>query len=79
MRDLRSGVHILVATPGRLNDHLAARATNMRRVTYLVLDEADRMLDMGFEPQIRRIVEQVCALTDMDMYVDLLLLHEGAI
>lgn len=38
---------------------LESRKTNLRRVTYLVLDEADRMLDMGFEPQIRKIVEQI--------------------
>jgi superfamily II DNA/RNA helicase len=49
VRDLQSGVEILIATPGRLIDHLEQGNTNLRRVTYLVLDEADRMLDMGFE------------------------------
>jgi superfamily II DNA/RNA helicase len=48
-----------VATPGRLIDMLEARKTNLRRCTYLVLDEADRMLDMGFEPQIRTVIEQI--------------------
>lgn len=57
--DLQRGVEILVATPGRLIDHLESGVTNLRRVTYLVLDEADRMLDMGFEPQIRKIVSQI--------------------
>lgn len=52
-RDLRSGVEIVIATPGRLIDFLERGTTNLRRVTYLVLDEADRMLDMGFEPQVR--------------------------
>lgn len=55
-----SGVEIVIATPGRLIDMLESNHTNLRRVTYLVLDEADRMLDMGFEPQIRKIVSQVC-------------------
>lgn len=50
----RNGVEIVIATPGRLIDHLEGGATNLRRVTYLVLDEADRMLDMGFEPQVNR-------------------------
>lgn len=50
--DHRNGVEIVIATPGRLIDHLEGGATNLRRVTYLVLDEADRMLDMGFEPQV---------------------------
>eukprot|EP00300_Choanocystis_sp_HF-7_P037053 c53041_g1_i1.p1 GENE.c53041_g1_i1~~c53041_g1_i1.p1 ORF type:complete len:500 (+),score=92.30 c53041_g1_i1:187-1500(+) len=58
-RDLDRGVEICIATPGRLIDFLTTRKTNLRRVTYLVLDEADRMLDMGFEPQIRQIVGQV--------------------
>jgi ATP-dependent RNA helicase DDX5/DBP2 len=52
-------VEIVIATPGRLIDHLEGGVTNLRRVTYLVLDEADRMLDMGFEPQIRKIVSQI--------------------
>ena len=55
----RNGVEIVIATPGRLIDHLEGGTTNLRRVTYLVLDEADRMLDMGFEPQIRKIVSQI--------------------
>ncbi|KAK4373846.1 hypothetical protein RND71_004523 [Anisodus tanguticus] len=54
-----SGVEIVIATPGRLIDMLESNHTNLRRVTYLVLDEADRMLDMGFEPQIRKIVSQI--------------------
>lgn len=53
------GAEICIATPGRLIDLLEANKTNLRRCTYLVLDEADRMLDMGFEPQIRKIVDQV--------------------
>lgn len=53
------GVHIAIATPGRLIDLLEAGATNLQRITYLVLDEADRMLDMGFEPQIRKILGQI--------------------
>ena len=56
-RDLEKGVEIVIATPGRLIDFLESGKTNLRRVTYLVLDEADRMLDMGFEPQVR-----VCCL-----------------
>lgn len=59
IRDLTRGVEICIATPGRLLDMLDAGKTNLRRVTYLVLDEADRMLDMGFEPQIRKIVDQI--------------------
>ena len=59
VRDLRRGSEIVIATPGRLIDMLESGVTNLRRVTYLVMDEADRMLDMGFEPQIRKIVDQI--------------------
>ncbi|XP_054288199.1 probable ATP-dependent RNA helicase DDX5 [Macrosteles quadrilineatus] len=56
---LMQGVEVLIATPGRLIDFLERGQTNLRRCTYLVLDEADRMLDMGFEPQIRKIIGQI--------------------
>uniref|UniRef100_A0A915DTT1 RNA helicase n=1 Tax=Ditylenchus dipsaci TaxID=166011 RepID=A0A915DTT1_9BILA len=57
--DLKRGVDLCIATPGRLLDFLEAGTTNMNRCSFLVLDEADRMLDMGFEPQIRKIVGQI--------------------
>jgi ATP-dependent RNA helicase DDX5/DBP2 len=58
-RDLRYGAEVVIATPGRLIDFLEFGTTNLKRVTYLVLDEADRMLDMGFEPQVRKIGSQI--------------------
>lgn len=58
LRDLERGCDILVATPGRLVDIIERARVSLSSIRYLVLDEADRMLDMGFEPQIRRIVEQ---------------------
>ena len=53
---LRRGVEILVATPGRLLDHVQQRSVNLSQVEVFVLDEADRMLDMGFIPDVRRII-----------------------
>ncbi len=58
MRDLDEGCHVLVATPGRLVDLYNKEKIGLKNIKYLVLDEADRMLDMGFEPQIRDIVER---------------------
>jgi ATP-dependent RNA helicase RhlE len=56
---LRSGVDVVVATPGRLLDHLRHPYARLSRLDVLVLDEADRMLDMGFLPDIRRILGQI--------------------
>jgi len=50
---LRNGVEIVIATPGRLNDFVGSNTIDLSDVTFLILDEADRMLDLGFEPQIR--------------------------
>jgi ATP-dependent RNA helicase RhlE len=57
--ELKRGVDVLVATPGRLLDLLEQRAATLKSVTILVLDEVDRMLDMGFLPDVRRIVEKI--------------------
>lgn len=59
LRDLRAGVDILVATPGRLIDHMERANVELSEVEVLVLDEADRMLDMGFKPQIDQILRRV--------------------
>ena len=59
--DLKRGVDIVAATPGRLLDHLEQKTLHFRDVTILVLDEVDRMLDMGFLPQVRQIVEKISA------------------
>jgi len=56
---LRTGVDILVATPGRLLDHLRHPYAKLDRIEHLVLDEADRMLDMGFLPDIRRVLKHL--------------------
>jgi len=56
---LKTNPRILVATPGRLNDHLTQKTVTLREVEILVLDEADRMLDMGFKPQINKILSQI--------------------
>jgi ATP-dependent RNA helicase RhlE len=56
--ELKSGADILVATPGRLLDHLERGTVKLDAIRHLVLDEADRMLDMGFMPDVRRIIDQ---------------------
>jgi ATP-dependent RNA helicase RhlE len=61
IRDLRAGFDVIVATPGRLNDHLERGNVDLSQVQVLVLDEADRMLDMGFRPQIEAILRQLPA------------------
>ena len=58
LEDLKKGADIIVATPGRLLDHLQRGTARLDTIEYLVLDEADRMLDMGFLPDVRRIVQK---------------------
>src|SRR5207244_2219646 len=55
----RSGVDVIVATPGRLLDHMKQPYARLNHIEHLVLDEADRMLDMGFLPEIRRIIAKL--------------------
>ncbi|CAI5758152.1 unnamed protein product [Candida verbasci] len=62
INELKKGVEIVVGTPGRIIDLLAAnssRLTNLKRCTYVVIDEADRMFDLGFEPQVTKIFTQI--------------------
>lgn len=59
MKMLRTNPHIIIATPGRLLDHLSQNTVALDRVEVLVFDEADRMLDMGFAPQIERVLQTV--------------------
>lgn len=56
---LKEGADIVVATPGRIIDHVKTGSTNLERVTFLVLDEADRMFELGFEPQVRSVCNHV--------------------
>ena len=57
LRQLKKRARIIVGTPGRINDHIERKSLNLSRVNYLVLDETDRMLDMGFTPQIEIILK----------------------
>ncbi len=61
LKALRRRPHVIVATPGRLIDHIEQRTVNLHLVSILVLDEADRMFDMGFAPQVRQIIRMVPA------------------
>ncbi|KAL8134625.1 hypothetical protein AgCh_009591 [Apium graveolens] len=68
LKELDRGADIIMATPGRLNDILEMKKIDFRQISLLVLDEADRMLDMGFEPQIRKIVNEIPARRQTLMY-----------
>ena len=59
IRELSYNPHVVIGTPGRINDHIQQRTLRLDKVSVLVLDEADRMFDMGFAPQIARILESV--------------------
>ncbi len=59
LQDLQAGADIIIATPGRLLDHLERGSCHLENVKFLVLDEADRMLDMGFLPDVRRILKNI--------------------
>ena len=59
LRDLKAGFDVLVATPGRLIDHIERGTVDLSQIQTLILDEADRMLDMGFRPQIERVLRQI--------------------
>ncbi len=59
IRSLRMNPHIIIATPGRLIDHMETKKVDLTKVGILVLDEADRMLDMGFAPQIKKVLEKI--------------------
>lgn len=61
LHEIRRGTNVLIATPGRLNDYLDRRLVNLSNIHTLILDEADRMLDMGFLPTIERIIAAVPA------------------
>ena len=58
-RALKAGVDIIVATPGRLMDHMRQQNADLTGIELLVLDEADRMMDMGFWPDVRRIIAAI--------------------
>jgi ATP-dependent RNA helicase RhlE len=59
VHDIRNNPHVVIGTPGRIIDHIQQRTLSMHDITVLVLDEADRMFDMGFAPQIKKILDVV--------------------
>lgn len=62
VKELKAGCEVAICTPGRMIDLIKMKACTLARVTYLVLDEADRMLDMGFEPQVRHTPQLIPAV-----------------
>ena len=69
LKACEKGVEIVIATPGRLNDFVNAGVIKLSSVTFLILDEADRMLDMGFEPQIKKVRSYRSITTTQKNYV----------
>ncbi|CAI9755310.1 unnamed protein product [Fraxinus pennsylvanica] len=65
---LKSGVDIVIGTPGRLKDLIEMGVCHLKEVSFVVLDEADRMLDMGFEPEVRSILSQTNTVRQMVMF-----------
>ncbi|KAF5186645.1 Dead-box atp-dependent rna helicase [Thalictrum thalictroides] len=65
---LKAGIDIVIGTPGRLKDLIEMGICRLQEVSYVVLDEADRMLDMGFEPEVRSILSQTCSVRQMVMF-----------
>ncbi|XP_042463749.1 DEAD-box ATP-dependent RNA helicase 5-like [Zingiber officinale] len=65
---LKSGVDIVIGTPGRMKDLIEMGICQLKEVTFVVLDEADRMLDMGFEPEVRSILSQTSSTRQMVMF-----------
>ncbi|KAK9120482.1 hypothetical protein Syun_018099 [Stephania yunnanensis] len=65
---LKSGVDIVIGTPGRVKDLVESGHCHLSKVSYVVLDEADRMLDMGFEPEVRSILSHTCPVRQMVMF-----------
>ena len=59
LKQMRRNPRLIVGTPGRINDHLKRKTLDLRNTSFLVLDEVDRMLDMGFSPQINQVLETV--------------------
>jgi len=68
LREMRHGRHVVVGTPGRLNDFMEAGQLRLGNCQFLVLDEADRMLDMGFEPQIRTLIQAITSPRQTAMF-----------
>ncbi|KAJ4805977.1 ATP-dependent RNA helicase DBP3 [Rhynchospora pubera] len=65
---LKSGVDIVIGTPGRMKDLIEMGVCSLKEVSFVVLDEADRMLDLGFEPEVRAILSQTCSVRQMVMF-----------